>query len=369
MRAMAIALVVFQHGALFYYICYGAPAIWTKIGTIGVTMFFALSGFLIGGILLEAGDSLGTFRIAARFWLRRALRTLPNYYLFILVNLAYWYLIQRAKGYPSPIALLPRYVFFLQNFSSKQMWFFAESWSLSVEEWFYVLFPLGLFIGIRLFRWPFGRLFWALAVSMIVIPVVLRGLTLSPEDWESGITKVVIYRPDSIAMGLVAVALRGRFPAAWTRFRFPAAAVGAVVVAGSFVYMGCGDPDHSGVARTFLPLAINAGCALLLPLASTCTNLGGKALNSSVSAVARWSYSMYLVNLMISSTVLSHVQFHYGNAAGIIAYSVACICASAAIYHWFEAPILRWRDSRIYLGSRTDGQAASASAPLAAAPG
>jgi len=63
--------------------------------------------------------------------------------------------------------------------------------------------------------------------------------------------------------------------------------------------------------------------------------------------VARWSYSLYLVNLMMSSTVLSHMQFHYGTAVGIVSYVAACLGASAAIYHWFEAPILRWRDSRV----------------------
>jgi peptidoglycan/LPS O-acetylase OafA/YrhL len=89
MRAVAIAMVVFQHGALFFYLCYGSPVIWTKMGTIGVTLFFVLSGFLIGGILLDLGGSLGDSRVAARFWLRRALRTLPNYFLFIVFNVAF----------------------------------------------------------------------------------------------------------------------------------------------------------------------------------------------------------------------------------------------------------------------------------------
>ena len=102
-RAVAIALVVFQHGALFFNLCYGSPVIWTKTGTIGVTLFFALSGYLIGGILLGQGDSLGEFRVAVRFWLRRALRTLPNYFLFILINVVFWNLFQRARGYPSPM--------------------------------------------------------------------------------------------------------------------------------------------------------------------------------------------------------------------------------------------------------------------------
>lgn len=360
MRAVAVSLVVFQHGALFFFLCYGTPAIWTKTGMIGVTLFFALSGFLIGGLLLDLGGALRESRVAGRFWVRRAIRTLPNYFLFIGINVAFWYFFQRARGYPSPLNLLPRYAFFLQNFASVQNWFFAESWSLSVEEWFYLLFPLALFLGLRLLKVPFGRLYWILSGTMIVLPMVLRDLTLSQEDWARGITKVVIYRPDSIAMGLAAVALSRRFPAAWSRARIPTILGGIALLVAAFLYMGFGEPEHSGLARVYLPFAVNLGCALLLPWASTSVSLGNRAANAGVRAVARWSYSLYLVNLMVSSTVLSHMQFHYGTAIGIFSYVAGCLGASALIYHLFEAPILRWRDRRLKLGEPPNGGAVSA---------
>jgi peptidoglycan/LPS O-acetylase OafA/YrhL len=232
-----------------------------------------------------------------------------------------------------------------------------------VEEWFYLMFPLGLYLGLRVLKAPFGRLFWGLASLMVILPAVLRGLTLSPEDWANGITRVVIYRPDSVAIGLLAVALCRRFPAAWARVRLPSLVLGAATLAGSFLYMGYGDPAHSGPARVLLPLAVNLGSALLLPWASTCMSLGSPALNVPVRAVARWSYSMYLVNLMLSGTVLSHMQFHYGTWVGIVSYASACILASAAIYHGFEAPILRWRDAHVRLGR---GPGRRARAPSAA---
>jgi len=62
---------------------------------------------------------------------------------------------------------------------------------------------------------------------------------------------------------------------------------------------------------------------------------------------------MYLVNLMISSVVLSHMQFHYGTVVGILSYAGAVRGRQRGIYHGFEAPILSgatagsaWRRSR-----------------------
>jgi peptidoglycan/LPS O-acetylase OafA/YrhL len=153
--------------------------IWTKTGTVGATLFYTLSGFLIGGILLDQGDSQRDSGVAARFWLRRALRNLPNYFAFIGVNVVFWFIFQRQRGCPDPVPLLPRYFLFPQNFALKQNWLFAESWSLSVEEWFYLVFPLGLFLGLRLMKVPFGHLYGTLALVMIALSLALRGLTLS----------------------------------------------------------------------------------------------------------------------------------------------------------------------------------------------
>jgi peptidoglycan/LPS O-acetylase OafA/YrhL len=350
LRTAAIAIVVFEHGALFFNICYGTSLIWTKMGAFGVTLFFALSGFLIGGILLDLGASLGDGRIAFRFWIRRALRTFPNYYLFILANIGFWSVFQRARGYPNPVGLIPRHLFFLQNFPAAKTWFFPESWSLAVEEWFYLLFPLGLFIGLRVFRVPFVRLYWALTAVMIALPVCLRAFVLPQDEWAHGIYRVVLFRPDSIALGLGAVALSRSRPEAWFRFRVPAAIAGLALLGGTLAYMAWGDPEHSACARVFLLLVMSLGCVLLLPWGSTCTDLGGPAVNAPVRALARWSYSMYLLNLMLSSTVLSHMQFHYGTAVGILSYAGACVAASAALYYGFEAPILRWRDRRFPMG-------------------
>src|ERR1700743_972604 len=128
-RAVAITLVLIAHFAKVLEVA----------GYYAVELFFALSGFLIGGILYRDLFSSPdwTFAHVTRFWQRRWWRTLPNYYLsFALHSLFHLFY----GGFPSP-QMLWRYPLFLQNASENIHFFYGVSWSLCVEEWFYLLFP------------------------------------------------------------------------------------------------------------------------------------------------------------------------------------------------------------------------------------
>src|SRR5688572_4697894 len=80
-RALAITLVLVSH---FVKRC-------EILGFYGVELFFALSGFLIGGILYRdlAASPGWTFPRVKHFWFRRWWRTLPNYYLFLIIALIF----------------------------------------------------------------------------------------------------------------------------------------------------------------------------------------------------------------------------------------------------------------------------------------
>jgi peptidoglycan/LPS O-acetylase OafA/YrhL len=153
LRAVAILLVLGRHGVVpenHSGVFHPFAVAWARFGWTGVDLFFVLSGFLIGGLLYEelhqtAGLSLG------RFLIRRGFKIWPSYYVFVLFLLldSYW----MDPLFPGESASLPGKVFallphmtHLQNYHGP-IW--LHTWSLAVEEHFYLLFPLLLFLYAR----------------------------------------------------------------------------------------------------------------------------------------------------------------------------------------------------------------------------
>lgn len=118
----------------------------------GVDLFFVLSGFLIGGILIDARVSSNYFRV---FYVRRFFRIVPLYYMFLFVCLIVPSLVQ-LLGWASRVAWLwqdalpwSSHLVFLQNFwiayrNSWGMTPLSPMWSLAVEEQFYLTLPLAI---------------------------------------------------------------------------------------------------------------------------------------------------------------------------------------------------------------------------------
>ncbi|HMC97241.1 MAG TPA: acyltransferase, partial [Flavobacteriales bacterium] len=141
MRALAIVLVVLVHSDYMLWEHWpGFP--WLPFVD-GVDLFFVLSGYLVGGILLRYATSAAPSpRRLLDFCQRRWLRTLPNYYLFLVINIVLLSF-GLTRGMLNHSALY--YFAFLQNLYKPVDTFFWESWSLVIEEWFYLLFPILLF--------------------------------------------------------------------------------------------------------------------------------------------------------------------------------------------------------------------------------
>jgi len=142
LRAVAIGMLVLSHvrgtaGFPFKVV----PFAW---GTLGVTMFFVLSGFLITNLLLKEKASTGSISLRL-FYLRRAVRIFPAGYAFILVVL-----LLEAIGVlelrPGDALAASTYT---MNFHAQRAWWLGHMWSLGVEEQFYLLWPAAIaFLGV-----------------------------------------------------------------------------------------------------------------------------------------------------------------------------------------------------------------------------
>ncbi|HRD52194.1 MAG TPA: acyltransferase family protein, partial [Flavobacteriales bacterium] len=213
MRATAIVLVVFWHSA--DVLRTAVPGIALPPHVDGVDLFFVLSGFLIGGILLRSAamENVPWHRRLLDFWQRRWLRTLPNYYLFLLINIL---LVLAGMNGGVINHNTWAYALFLQNVWKPLDLFFWESWSLVVEEWFYLLFPLLLFGALVITGAAAKRIFLILALLFILAPMLMRFI-LAPEipslwHMEQGLRKLVITRLDAIGWGILAAWLQSFYP-------------------------------------------------------------------------------------------------------------------------------------------------------------
>lgn len=135
LRAIAVLFVLFHH----YFNPTIADAL--QLGPFGVDIFFVISGFLITGILLDYKARLTVSESLKKFYFRRILRIFPIYYLYLIVALLFFNVQKEDLLY----AALYINNFYVINGGHNE-WLLSHFWSLAVEEQFYLIWPLLIFI-------------------------------------------------------------------------------------------------------------------------------------------------------------------------------------------------------------------------------
>ena len=341
LRAGAIALVLIAHASFMFLPLTHALEGWWVLGQLGVELFFVLSGFLIGGILVRQA---GAARLSVgRFWVRRWLRTLPNYYLFLVINI----LLARWIDGRWPSAGL--YAFFLQNFAWPQPIFFIESWSLAVEEIFYLIAPLlVLAFSSRVTRRVSPLVWVSLAIALATAIRIVYVVTQQPA-WDLAVRMVALVRMDAIGYGVLAVLLYDHADRFARRHARAIASAGAAGLAIAITLYFVLPKDTDLFARTGLFSLISASFAALLPIAANWQHSGLPApVEAAVRRLARWSYALYLCQLAVmrvmDATFAGRAQTVAGCMLQALCFMALSIACAALVYRFFEAPILRWRD-------------------------
>jgi peptidoglycan/LPS O-acetylase OafA/YrhL len=354
LRATAIMMVICAHGFVVLYPHFGdAIGIFGHGGFYGVELFFVLSGFLIGQILIRQGLALGRAGNVALFYVRRWFRTLPLFFLFLLVNI--WVELQ-FRGHRVGLTEALSHGFFLRNLTGFHMSFFGESWSLAIEEWFYLLFPAALWLGLKISK-RFDAVFLSAALFLFAFSTVARTFAASDPAaiWPQDLRMVVIYRFDALMIGMFAAWLSVRSPAPWRKHRILCALGGAALLLAMYAtlwkienhHLAFGDDDF--FARTFRFNLVSLGFALLLPWASSWKLVTENFSSTAVRRIALWSYGIYLVHLPVFQ-IVTHTVFHgeslsLAQALASFALQISgAIVLSALLYRFFEAPCTRLRE-------------------------
>jgi peptidoglycan/LPS O-acetylase OafA/YrhL len=200
-RAISILMVIISHMAERGGFKYGKMV----PGGMGVTVFFFISGYLITALLFKELYKTNTINFKA-FFLRRILRLYPPLLLMLTILLSYILIIGKPIPYTEVFASLFYYENYFMVYSAVKDKYFGVIWSLSIEEHFYLVWPV-LFIVFNKSK----KGFTALAVLLIIIPLICRLYIASQYD-ASKLSDLITYylthcRFDAIAFGCLSAVL------------------------------------------------------------------------------------------------------------------------------------------------------------------
>jgi len=336
-RAVAVSIVVVGH-----FFEHFSDLHFTNFLPDGVEMFFVLSGFLIGNIFLNAeiNSKNELLRFSKKFYIRRWLRTLPNYYLFLILNILFVYL----GIYDGIINFnTSAYFVFLQNFSKPLDLFFWESWSLAVEEWFYLLLPAILVSVVVLFKNHFVKAYLYTVLILMIFPLLYRIFTYNSDadqvTYYLYFRKLVLTRLDSISYGLGAALVIKFYKESVYKSRFALFTLGViglmilkfyVIDWNSFFKQTVSLSFESLFTVMFLPMFYFAG-------------IKQKILKAQIVFIAIISYSMYLVHLPLIYLIKKYC-FGYNQIILLVIYLTSIIIVSGINYLIWERPTTKLRN-------------------------
>jgi len=355
MRAAAILFVVGSHALWVFPDLQGSLVTLLRMcGVMGVEIFFVLSGFLIGRILFRifTNEQFKTKHLTY-FLIRRWFRTLPNYYLVLIVNI--FLVLFLGRDLPET---LPNYFGFVQNFHFGMDIFFTESWSLPIEEFAYILGPL-LFYLVLLPKWKVSKkkLFLWVTLGIILFFTFTKVWynhqtgSNSLEFWNINLKAVVIYRIDAIYYGVLAAYLSLVHPDFWKKQTTLFLFLGVFLFIGihSFIRVAKWLTDNQPFFFNvlYLPLC-SLSIAMSLPFFSRLKR-ANKLMVKPITFVSLISYSMYLLHYSIILQMMRYFSASetYGAIKKIgftIGYLAITILLSYFLYRLFEKPMMDLRD-------------------------
>jgi peptidoglycan/LPS O-acetylase OafA/YrhL len=311
-------------------------------GKFGVELFFVLSGFLIGAILIRACEREISFSSLFRFWVRRWLRTLPAYFAVLIFV---WLVFDKLN-------LL--YFVFLQDLVIGNWDILPVSWTLVIEEWFYLLFPPVCFLLLMITpRWGFLIAAMLLLLSSILLSFGDYSACAADSNpllcFENDIRKFT-FRFTSLGMGaMLAYAhrnwdLRELLRPHLSILKLVTLVVNIAVLAfcGSVIlnYPGVLSPAWS--FALFYPF-MGIASVFLITLMFVWEPVPPRKIALFFSFTSVTSYSCYLWHLMLVDQARIHLTSLNPYLAALV-FLITSIAVGGVSYLLIEKPFLKLRD-------------------------
>ncbi|MEO6362690.1 MAG: acyltransferase [Caldimonas sp.] len=319
LRSWAIASVVLAHACLAYGV--GPALAPLQLGGTGVDLFFLLSGWLLGSQLMRELKSSGSIRLT-RFWSRRWMRTLPAYYAVLLFTFA-------QQIYKGNHDLDWSYLWFGQNYFS-DLPYFTVSWSLAVEEHFYLAIAPFLVLLFTL-----GRRGVGLGAAVLLAPFVMRTLGLYGHIEQTHV------RYDACLAGVALAGVNVFLPRLWSKLCAAAPLIGGtgLLLYGWFVFARW----HPAYA---LPLDEQTQCMVIygsiLMLAVSSEKWRQSLYLPGSAYLAKRAYSVYLLH---PESLALLARLHVPSFPLFLALSwLLTLAAAEVLYRLVELPIMNARE-------------------------
>jgi peptidoglycan/LPS O-acetylase OafA/YrhL len=307
-------------------------------GTAGVNLFFVLSGFLVSGLLFNEYKRTGELSIK-RFYVRRAWKIYPAFYFFLTVSYIY---ARYGVGDKIRDRILVREVFFFQNYAPG---YWNHTWSLAVEEHFYILLPLILLFMVKRNGGgnPFSRI-PLLVLAMAALSLTLRCLTcyLQPSYGYHTHAFPTHLRIDGLFIGvLIAYYYHFRpdtFRTSLYQWRHILIGAGAAsLIALRFV------TASTWFCYTFWPLQEYLSASAILCGLVLC-EIPKNWATRTLATIGSYSYSIYLWHMVTIYFVTPRLRDSVSWDILAAIYLVSAFAVGIAMAKLFELPMLTLRD-------------------------
>lgn len=362
LRGVGILIVLYGHGRskIPYF-----PEFNNFISVLGfwlMDLFFVQSGFLIGMILIKMYEREQTFnwKTSYNFWIRRWFRTLPNYYFVLFLTTILWAIFEHKYMFLKLKYIA--YLLFFQSAITPTAPFLEESWTLCIEEWFYLLFPILLLVGnwllVSLKLLP-KNIKWNVFVSILILifcPMILRVFIQAKQtfDWLD-ITRMTFFRLDIIGYGILM---------AWIKFYYKSfflnkrKLVGflSVITLGIYFFLFYTQIIPNALTQTnsfyyFIIFIISGLSSFFITLFFSELKLekNNKAIKF-LTHVSITSYSIYIFHLSVVMYSLDHLFPSKGerplleNIGLFSIYVIFTLFFSTLVYKYFEHPMTELRE-------------------------